>query len=112
MSSTKGGPQLRVSSPRPGRSTLMISAPRSPSICVAQGPARMRDRSSTRRCDRAPDISVTMLAGEGLNAGNGAPDDQRMHIMRSFIGVYRLEIHHVAHDVIFLGDAVATMHVT
>ena len=41
-SSTQGGPQPRVSSPVPGRSTLITSAPRSASVWLAQGPARTR----------------------------------------------------------------------
>src|SRR5262245_2006445 len=45
--STKGG-QLRVSSPLPGSSTLITSAPMSPSIIAQKGPARTRVRSSTR----------------------------------------------------------------
>src|SRR5262249_6609338 len=47
--STKGGPQPRVSSPDPARSTLITSAPRSASTCPAQGPARMRASSRTRK---------------------------------------------------------------
>src|SRR5437773_2372370 len=45
--STNGG-QLRVSSPLPGSSTLMTSAPMSPSIIAQKGPARTRVRSRTR----------------------------------------------------------------
>src|SRR5262245_8181247 len=45
--STKGG-QLRVSSPLPGSSTLITSAPMSPGIRGQNGPARTRVRSSTR----------------------------------------------------------------
>jgi hypothetical protein len=45
---TKGGPQPRVSSPLSGGSTLITSAPMSPSIMVQSGPARMRVRSTTR----------------------------------------------------------------
>src|SRR5262245_10376712 len=45
--STTGG-QLRVSSPFPGSSTLITSAPMSPSIMAQNGPARTRVRSSTR----------------------------------------------------------------
>src|ERR1700679_1756961 len=67
----KGGPQPRVSSPAPGRSTLMTSAPRSASVWPAQGPARMRASSRTfrpssgfkwslrcgdRRSDRRPQV--------------------------------------------------------
>src|SRR5256885_13314061 len=44
----KGGPQLRVSSPDPGRSILSTSAPRSARFCDAHGPARTRERSRTR----------------------------------------------------------------
>src|SRR5207249_8973798 len=43
----KGG-QLRVSSPFPGSSILMTSAPMSPSIIEQNGPARTRVRSRTR----------------------------------------------------------------
>ncbi len=49
-----GGPQCRVSSPAPGRSTLTTSAPRSASIWVHQGPASTRDRSNTLMWGRAP----------------------------------------------------------
>ena len=45
---SNGGPQLRVSSPVPGRSTLITSAPRSASIIVANGPARIREKSRIR----------------------------------------------------------------
>src|SRR5206468_6801185 len=45
--STNGG-QLRVSSPLPGSSTLITSAPMSPSIIAQKGPARTRVRSRTR----------------------------------------------------------------
>src|SRR5438046_1294088 len=43
----KGG-QLRVSSPFPGSSILMTSAPMSPSVIEQNGPARTRVRSRTR----------------------------------------------------------------
>ena len=42
------GPQVRVSSPWPGRSILITSAPRSPRICPTSGPARTREKSMTR----------------------------------------------------------------
>src|ERR1700761_5860494 len=40
-----GGPHARVSSPVPGRSTLITVAPRSASIMVANGPASTREKS-------------------------------------------------------------------
>ena len=52
--SRKGGPQFLVSSPCPGRSIFRISAPRSASNCVAQGPARIRAKSMTRMPSSAP----------------------------------------------------------
>src|SRR5204863_2502079 len=52
----KGGPQARVSSPGPLRSTLITSAPRSARIWPAQGPARMRASSSTRKPASGPGI--------------------------------------------------------
>ena len=52
----KGGPQPRVSSPVPGRSTLITSAPRSANVCVAIGPASTRVRSRTRIPCNGPGI--------------------------------------------------------
>ena len=52
---TQGGPQVRVSSPAPGGSTLITSAPRSPSIWAHSGPASTRVRSRTRMPSSAPE---------------------------------------------------------
>src|SRR5262249_56567196 len=41
-------PQARVSSPTPGRSTLITSAPSAPSSCVQYGPASETVKSTTR----------------------------------------------------------------
>src|SRR6185503_6002633 len=49
-----GGAHSRVSSPVPGISTLMMSAPWSPSMSVQYGPARARVRSRTRIPSSAP----------------------------------------------------------
>src|ERR1700719_2053060 len=43
----KGGANPRVSSPEPGFSILITSAPRSASICTQVGPASTRVRSNT-----------------------------------------------------------------
>src|SRR6185436_3449948 len=58
----KGGPQTRVSSPSPGFSTLITSAPRSARICVAHGPASTRERSRTRICLSGPAICFPSFA--------------------------------------------------
>src|SRR5579872_2095899 len=54
----KGGANLRVSSPFPGRSTLITSAPRSPSIWVQKGPARTLVKSRTLTPCKAPVTSA------------------------------------------------------
>src|SRR4029453_17193083 len=67
--SMKGG-QLRVSSPLPGSSILMTSAPMSASVIAQKGPARTRVRSRTRRPDRgcgAPRRAVGFLVGTSLS---------------------------------------------
>ena len=48
---------------------------------------------------------------ESLYARLGAPQDQRVDIARAFVGVHRLQVHHVADDMEFVGDAVAPVHV-
>ena len=43
--------------------------------------------------------------------GNRAAHDERMDVVRSFIGVHGLQVRGVAHDLEFGRDAVAAMHV-
>src|ERR1700744_3729517 len=57
-----GGPKPRVSSPAPGRSILITSAPRSASICTQVGPASTRVRSNTRRPFSGPVGSVISIS--------------------------------------------------
>src|SRR5215813_2946742 len=52
-SPSRYGGQVRDSSPLPVSSTLMTSAPRSPSNAPHQGPAITRERSTTRMPSRA-----------------------------------------------------------
>src|SRR6267378_793125 len=61
LSFTQGGPKARESSPEPGRSTLITSAPRSARFCPAQGPASTRERSRTRMCESGPVMSFRPL---------------------------------------------------
>src|SRR5581483_1529025 len=70
-----GGAQARVSSPRPGRSTLTTSAPRSPRIWVQYGPATFCVRSRTASpasADTAPSIAP---AGAGRRDAGRARRD-------------------------------------
>src|SRR5271169_1726629 len=67
----KGGAKPLVSSPAPGRSILITSAPRSPSICAQVGPARTRVRSNTRSPFNGPVglvISVSSLRCDQCDA--------------------------------------------
>src|SRR5690349_5840884 len=48
---------------------------------------------------------------EGLDAGDGAAEDQRMDVVRALVGVHDLEVHRVADHAEFVGDAVAAEHV-
>src|SRR5579864_6030868 len=60
--------QPRTGSPRPGCSTLMTSAPKSPSRRAQNGPAIMLPRSSTRRPASGP-----VGAGEGVTGPASSP---------------------------------------
>ena len=50
------------------------------------------------------------LSGKRLNSGNRASKNQRMNVVRAFIGVDRFEVDHVADDAEVLGDTVAAVH--
>src|SRR5215475_2819006 len=64
-----GGIQCRVSSP-PGPSTLMTSAPRSPSIWVQYGPASTREKSATSSPVSGPGLAgVWFIRGKVIGAG-------------------------------------------
>src|SRR5690349_9758739 len=57
--------------------------------------------------------SIRGLPGrlEGRQACNCAPHDQRVDVVRALIGVHRLEVRRVAHNLEFGRDAVAAVHV-
>src|SRR2546428_1815794 len=78
----KGG-QLRVSSPFPGSSILMTSAPMSPSIIEQNGPARTRVRSRTRTPTRGWSARDTLSSFPG-SLGE-APGD-RVHAVTRTTG--------------------------
>src|SRR5262245_26063558 len=80
---TKGG-QRRVSSPFPGSSTLMISAPMSPRIIEQNGPASTRVRSSTRT-----PVSGLLARGTGPPSEH-ALDDAAGHRVHAVPGPARV----------------------
>ena len=49
--------------------------------------------------------------GECLDAGDRAPQDQRVDVVRAFVGVDHLQVDQVARDAELVADAVATHHV-
>src|SRR5262245_48814436 len=67
MSGLRVGPSLRVVSPS-GGSTLITSAPRSPSIWVASGPRTTVVESRMRTPASGPAIAAALLAGPGVLA--------------------------------------------
>ena len=56
-------------------------------------------------------IDSVLGAGKSLQACLCTPEDQRMYVVRTLVGVYRLKINHVSHDMIFLGDPITAMHI-
>src|SRR5207302_4007130 len=51
------------------------------------------------------------LTGEGLDAGLRAPEDERVDIVRAFVGIDHLQVDDVADDAELVGDAVAAQHI-
>src|SRR5215831_7848243 len=66
-----GGTQPRVSSPA-GLSTLITSAPRSPSSIVQYGPARTREKSATSRPASGPGRAAGPAPSAGTAGGLAA----------------------------------------
>ena len=87
---------MRVSSPFPGDSSLMISAPRSDSIVVQKGPARIRDKSNTRIPFNGPCASIIPILNNELEGvcesiefakGQGRLSRNLRKIQRVFPGI-------------------------
>ena len=56
-------------------------------------------------------IAWGQISVERLNPRLGASQDQRVDVVRAFIGVDGFQIQHVPDDVVFIGHAIAAMHV-
>src|SRR6267378_8179208 len=98
LSFTQGGPKARESSPEPGRSTLITSAPRSARFCPAQGPASTRERSRTRMCESGPAMSFQFVGDRYFIRKPRAGDAERYNNDGEFHGA-RDEISSVENDV-------------
>jgi hypothetical protein len=45
---------------------------------------------------------------ERVNPRNALPDDQRVDVVRPLVGLHRFQVHHVAHERVFIRDAVGS----
>src|SRR3989449_474118 len=105
----KGG-QLRVSSPFPGSSILMTSAPMSPSIIEQNGPARTRVRSRTRTPTRGWSARDTLSSFPGslgeapgdrvhaVTRTTGAPPEEAGAVQRAEMREEGEVVHRLARD--------------
>src|SRR3989454_4733475 len=105
----KGG-QLRVSSPFPGSSILMTSAPMSPSIIEQNGPARTRVRSRTRTPTRGWSARDTVFSFPGslgeapgdrvhaVTGRAGAPPEEAGAVQRAEMGEVVDVVHRLDRD--------------
>src|SRR3546814_11747985 len=74
-----------------------------------------------RIIDWSSDVCSTDLLTPGLrrgsirlergDTGDGAAEDEGVNVVGALVGVDRLEVHDMAHDLIFRRDAVAAVHV-
>src|SRR5258707_15702894 len=85
-----------------GLATSRPALGRSPCCPAAGSP-------SSRTAMAAARSTVPLI--EGLNTGDGAPQDQRVDVVRAFVGIDDLEVDEVADDAELVGDAVAAEHV-
>ena len=48
---------------------------------------------------------------ECLHTGLRATEDERVNVMRTFVCVDRLKVHHMANYMVFIADSIAAVHV-
>src|SRR4029450_5005905 len=119
------GRRYAVDRPTPGASKLITCTPRadsarsngaprsrlapSPVISSSGGP---QPRTEVR--SRTPSTSTNRIccwSGEGADTGDLSSDDQRLDGLGALVGVDRLDVGHVPHDVEVQQDAVAAEQV-
>ena len=52
------------------------------------------------------------LASEGLDTGDVSPQNEVVNVVGSFVSFYRLKVCHVAHNWVFVKDAVGAMNIS
>src|SRR5678809_1320346 len=82
-------------------------------IALATNTSTADSTMGIQRSDNAinPSRCVSSSLAERLDPGDGAPEDQRVDVVRAFVGVDHLEVHHVADHAELVRDAVAAEHV-
>ena len=63
------------------------------------------------RRDNPRSVATLTVLQNAAMPGDVLANDQRMNVMRAFIGLHRLQVHHVAEDWILVGDTVAAQNV-
>src|SRR6516162_5039096 len=125
MPGIRGGQRYGLERPMPGASKLIACRPRaassrsngtprsrlapSPVISSSGGPD---PRTEVR--SRTPPASTNRMApssGEGAGTGDVPAHDERLDGLGAFVGVDRLDVGHVPHDVEVQQDAVAAEQV-
>ena len=102
---------------RPGEPDLGPAERAPASVAIAVRHARCgRDggfdgRGFPRRVRSRAGMTAERFSEERLDAGLGAAEHQRVDVVRALIGVDGFEIAQHAHDMEFVGDAVAAVHV-
>jgi hypothetical protein len=56
-------------------------------------------------------VSCQQPALERVNAGHAVPNDQGMDVVRTLVGLYRFEVHHMAHDGILVRYSVSAQNI-
>src|ERR1700752_3627987 len=93
-----------------GGSTLITSAPKSNKITAPAGPAMTLLRSRTFNPEKILSLAISCLLSlyKGAETCDGFANDQRLHLVRAFVGIEGFSIAEISRDVIVKTDAVAT----
>src|SRR6516162_9285240 len=98
----------RRGAPRSASTTCVLPGPPMIATRCASSPMPMAASASQShrwRCNR----DILASSHEGLDAGLGAAEHQRVDVVRALVGVDGLEIAQHAHDMKLFGDAVAAV---
>ena len=72
----------------------------------------LHNLGAKERNSKIRSLNLVLLGHKGRDAGDAATQDQRVNIVSTLVGVHGLQVSHVTDDVVLVGDAVATQHVS